>query len=35
MLIVNVYGEGATIEGNARKWRRFFREGKTNLHDEE
>ena len=35
MLIVNVYGEGATIEGNARKWRLFFREGKTNLHDEE
>jgi hypothetical protein len=33
--IVEVYGEGAVNEGNVRKWCRVFKEGRTNVHDEE
>jgi hypothetical protein len=33
--IVEVYGEGALNEGNVRKWCRLFKDGRTNVHDEE
>jgi hypothetical protein len=33
--IVEVYGEGAVIERNMRKWCQLFIEGRTNVHDEE
>jgi hypothetical protein len=33
--IVEVHGEGAINEGSVRKWCRLFKEGRTNVHDEE
>jgi hypothetical protein len=30
-----VYADGAVSEGSVRKWCRFFKEGRANLHDEE
>jgi len=33
--IVEVCGEGAMNGGNVRKWCRLFKEGRTNVHDEE
>jgi hypothetical protein len=33
--MVEVYADGAVKEGNTRKWCRLFKEGTTNLHDEE
>jgi hypothetical protein len=33
--IVEVYGEGAMIAGNVRKWCQLFKEGWTNVCDEE
>jgi hypothetical protein len=33
--IVEVCGEGAMNRGNVRKWCRLFKEGRTNVHDQE
>jgi hypothetical protein len=33
--IVKVYGEGTMNKGNARKWCRLFKDGRTNMHEEE
>jgi hypothetical protein len=33
--IVEVYVEGTMNQGNVRKWCRLFKEGRTNMHDEE
>jgi hypothetical protein len=33
--IVEVYDEWTVNEGNASKWCRLFKEGRTNVHDEE
>jgi hypothetical protein len=33
--IVEVYGEGAINERSVRKWCRLFKDGRTNMQDEE
>jgi hypothetical protein len=30
-----VYGQNATSEGTVRQWRRMFKDGRRNVHDEE